>query len=131
MIGLICRVAAFDPTLCAVNRVLAAPDVGLRSHHLRAQLRHFQNRQNLSCFHLVAHIHIDFADISRDFGMNIHLLERPEIASTTANATAPTTMNLVFTAIFLFCPARAGLVKPLTPVKKERYGGEARTRYGK
>ena len=71
---------ALHISLLAPNLLLCAPHGRIRSGQLRRQLRHFQHRQGLPLLHVIAHIHVDFLDISRHLRVDIHILKRLELS---------------------------------------------------
>jgi hypothetical protein len=68
------RLGADDLALCASDIRLAVADLGLRALHLVLQLRNFEQSQDFAQTNAVAYIDFDPANISRDFGVKIHLL---------------------------------------------------------
>jgi hypothetical protein len=68
------RLGADDLALCASNIRLAVANLGLRALDLVLQLWDFQKSQDFALTNAVAYIDFDPANISRDFGVKIHLL---------------------------------------------------------
>jgi hypothetical protein len=60
--------------LCASDIRLTVADLGLSALHLILQLWDFQQSQDFALTNAVAYIYFDPANISRDFGVKIHLL---------------------------------------------------------
>ncbi len=68
------RLGADDLALCASDIRLAVADLGLSALHLVLQLWDFKQSQDLALTNAVANVDFDPANISRDFGVKIHLL---------------------------------------------------------
>ncbi len=60
--------------LCAGDIRLAVADLGLSALYLVLQLRNFQQSQHFALTNPIADIDFDPANVSRDFGVKIHLL---------------------------------------------------------
>ena len=71
---------ALHVSLLAANLLLRAPHLRVRASQLSRQLGHFEHCQRLPALHVVAHIHVNFLDVSRHFRVHIHVLERLELA---------------------------------------------------
>jgi hypothetical protein len=70
---------AFDPA----NRVFATPYRRIGTLELGIQLRNLKDGEGLSGFHVVSYIHEDLANIARDLGVHVNLLEGTEVSGHT------------------------------------------------
>jgi hypothetical protein len=62
----------------AFNAIFAASYGRLGRHHLSTKLWDLEDREGLSLFYLVTHIHINAADVSSDLSVDINFLVRTE-----------------------------------------------------
>src|SRR5579864_2811210 len=61
------------------DRILCAAHRGVGSLELSAQLRNFQHGQSLSSLNAIANIHVNLANVPRDFSVNLDFLKWPEL----------------------------------------------------
>src|SRR5581483_5878642 len=66
-------------TFCSPDRILRALASRVCSLHLRVKFRNLEHGEHLPGLDAVANVHINLADVSGNFGMDIDLLERPEV----------------------------------------------------
>src|SRR5260370_11760707 len=71
---------AHDIALDAAYFLLRMAHCGIGPGKWGRQLRDFQNSEHLAFLDVIADIHVDHADVARDFGMNIHILKGLEFA---------------------------------------------------
>ena len=69
------RLRTFNISLCFMDFLLGSPYRRRGPSQFRREFRHLQNHQRLPIFNVVAHINVNFANISRHFRMDIYVLE--------------------------------------------------------
>ena len=74
------RLCPIQIALGPASRVFATPYRRVRTLKLGIQFRNLKDGDGLSGFHVVSHIHVDLADIARDLGMHVNLLEGAEVS---------------------------------------------------
>src|SRR3974390_953091 len=67
---------AFDVTLRSMNLLLGSPHSCRGTRPLGSEFRNFQDGKSLSIGNVIADIHVHLADITRNLGVNIYILER-------------------------------------------------------